>query len=245
MSQRRGGSFYDDQSAFDAYLNHRHAAVSSPNLVMEDPAFTQAVGPLAGRRILDLGCGDGTFAAVAADAGVASYLGIDGSQRMIERARHAVSSERVRFEQADMEDYRSADESFDLVTSRLALHYLADLSPVLTNARRALVDGGQFVATVVHPVVTAAATVPDGPRQAVEVDDYFEPGPRTRSWFNSEVTWFHRTVEHYIDAVLSADFSIEAVRECAPVEALFDGDTSEFERRRRAPLFLLLAATPS
>lgn len=104
VTEVRGGAFYDDPNLLDAYLEHRHASVSSPNLVMEDPAFMAEVGDLAGQRVLDLGCGDGTFARQCVDAGARSFVGVDGSHRMIERANEAVGSERVRFLVADLEE---------------------------------------------------------------------------------------------------------------------------------------------
>lgn len=59
----------------------------------------------------------------------------------------------------------------------------------------------------------------------------------------STVTWFHRTIEQYVAEVTRAGFRLTALSECEPVASRFDGDVAELERRRRVPLFLLLAAT--
>jgi predicted TPR repeat methyltransferase len=83
----RGGASYDNDEVLEAYLAHRHSDVSSPNVVMEEPAFLGELGDVSGRRVLDLGCGDGTFAQVVLDAPGSSYLGIDGSAKMVARAR--------------------------------------------------------------------------------------------------------------------------------------------------------------
>jgi hypothetical protein len=58
----------------------------------------------------------------------------------------------------------------------------------------------------------------------------------------STVLWFHRTVEAYVRDLASAGFRLTGIRECEPVPAAFNGDAAELERRRRVPLFLLLAA---
>jgi hypothetical protein len=55
------------------------------------------------------------------------------------------------------------------------------------------------------------------------------------------VTWHHRTIEHYAQSLLGAGLSLTALRECEPVAERFGGDGAELARRRRVPLFLLLA----
>lgn len=235
-------SFYDDEHRLDQYLKHRHQAVSSPNLVMEDPAFRDTTGDVTGQRILDLGCGDGAFGIQCIDEGCDSFLGIDASAGMIERARKRRSHDSLRFEVADAASYQPATAAYDLVTSRLALHYLADLGPPLDAARSALDLGGRLVVSVLHPVLTSGPTTPAGQRQDLVVDNYFSPGPRQREWFGANVTWHHRTIESYLEELRLAGFVLTDLRECAPVEERFLGDRAEYDRRLRVPLFLVLAA---
>jgi hypothetical protein len=54
------------------------------------------------------------------------------------------------------------------------------------------------------------------------------------------VTWHHRTIEDYVTTLQRAGFDISALRECPPVSEKFN-DVSEYARRRRIPMFLLLA----
>lgn len=233
-------SFYDDEQALDAYLAHRHADVSSPNLVMEDPAFRAELGDVAGLDVLDLGCGDGSFGAQCVAASCGSFTGVDSSQGMIDRAKASLPE--AAFSVASMEALEIKNDAYDVITSRMALHYVADLAPLLAQIRRGLRPNGRLVFSVVHPVLTAALEAATGQRTSVSVDNYFEPGDRERSWFGSSVTWQHRTIESYITALLDAGFELSALRECEPVEELFGGDLVELERRRRAPVFLLLSA---
>ena len=236
-------SYYDEEGLLEEYLAHRHMPVSSPNLVMEEPAFLSAVGDLTGLRILDLGCGDGTFAAQCLAGGARSYLGIDSSTQMLARATGLVDDERVSFELSTLESISPAPGTVDLVTSRMALHYVEDIDPVFAAVGRSLVDGGRFVYSAIHPVVSAGNAEHDGPRTEQVVRDYFNPGARTRTWFGSEVTWYHRTIEQHLAALARHGFELRSLRECEPVPERFDGDTQELERRRQVPLFLLLSAT--
>lgn len=210
---------------------------------MEEPAFRREAGTLAGLNILDLGCGDGTFAAECAAAGCATYVGVDGSARMIDRAEQAAASQPVRFELSDIEDYAPTANSFDLVVARLSLHYVRELRTVLERCKQATRAGGRLIFSVVHPVITSNHDEAAGPRTAVAVDSYFDEGDRRRQWIGKPVIWQHRTVEHYVDAVLAAGYRLDALRECAPIEDLFAGDDAEYERRLRVPLFLLIAAS--
>ncbi len=60
------------------------------------------------------------------------------------------------------------------------------------------------------------------------------------------MTWHHRTIEDYLQLLTATGFSLSTLRECPPrPERFMDGDDAELARRRRVPLFLLLAATPA
>lgn len=237
----RGGEFYDSEVT-RRYLAHRHAGVASPNHVMEEPAVLGHLGDLKGCRVVDLGCGDGSFAEIVLGAGADHYLGVDGSAAMIDLARERASGSGATFVLSAIEDVRWAAGSVDLVTSRMAFHYVSDLGPVFRSVHRALTPGGRFVFTVPHPVITCNDDQAPGPRSSWIVDHYFDSGERRRGWFGAEVTWFHRTIEHYVRAVLDAGFEIQAVSECEPDSQRLAGHPDELERRHRVPVVLLIGA---
>ena len=236
-------SFYDDPQVFAAYARHRHGGVSSPNQTMEEPALWQHLGSIAGQRVADLGCGDASIAPALLDAGCSSYYGVDASASMVAAARHTVRGRDATIDHAEIQDFSRPAGSLDLIISRLALHYVADLDPVLRACRECLAPGGRLVFTVVHPVITSH----DGREESAAartswlVDDYFSRGPRRRPWLGGTVTWQHRTIEDYVSAVIRAGFAVEALSECSPDRAQFEGAEAEFTRRSRTPLFLLLS----
>lgn len=239
----RGSRFYDDESVRERYLAHRRGGARSPNVVMEEPAFLAATGPLAGQDVVDLGCGDGAAAPLVMGLGAATYLGVDGSAGMIAAASERDAMPGVTFLREDIEDVRLEEDAFDLVMSRMALHYIASLGPVLVRIRSALRPGGRLIFTVSHPVITSHDASSPGPRTNWVVDDYFVRGPRPRPWFSSTVTWHHRTIADYVSSVIDHGFRIDAVDECEPDATLLDGDADELQRRRRVPLILLVAAS--
>ena len=113
---------------------------------------------------------------------------------------------------------------------------------MLAGCHAALAPGGRLLLSVVHPVLTShdGAHDPEAPRTSWLVDDYFVPGARERDWLGARVTWHHRPVEAYVQALLAAGFAVTWLEECAPRADAFGGDADEYARRRRVPLFLLL-----
>lgn len=91
--------------------------------------------------------------------------------------------------------------------------------------------------------VRGARESTDEPRGAWVVDDYFARGPRPQVWLDGVLTWHHRTTEDHVASLLRAGFRLDSLSECEPVRERFGDDEAEHARRRRVPLFLLLAAT--
>jgi SAM-dependent methyltransferase/predicted nucleotidyltransferase len=241
VAGRRGGAFYDHPEVLERYRS-RHAALSDPTEVMEEPALLAELGDVEGARIVDLGCGDAAIGRRLLDAGCRSYLGIDGSANMVQAATETLDGTAGRVIQGDIEEFTAPPNSVDLVISRLALHYVDDVAAVFRACRRCLTPGGRIVFTVVHPVMTShdARESAEQVRTDWRVDDYFAGGPRPQKWLGAMVTWHHRTIEDYVTTLQRAGFDISALRECRPVPENFN-DVSEYARRRRIPMFLLLA----
>ena len=98
-------------------------------------AVLEALSPLRGRRVLDLGCGKGRFAAHLTRAG-AEVIGIDLSASML---AEAVGLDRVR---ASARRLPFASGTFYAVVAVEIFEHLAALGPVLADVRRVLRPGG-------------------------------------------------------------------------------------------------------
>jgi SAM-dependent methyltransferase len=105
------------------------------------PAF-ECLGDVAGKRILDYGCGHGMAGIVLARRG-AILTGIDLSAGYIEEARRRAAANEVvvDFETADAESLPFADCSFDAVWGCAILHHL-DLRRAGMELRRVLKPDG-------------------------------------------------------------------------------------------------------
>ena len=100
-----------------------------------------AAGP--GTRVLDLACGTGdlAFLAAARDAWV---VGLDFTPRMIELARQKPRGPSVRWIVGDMGRLPLASTTFDLVTTGYGLRNVPDLRSALTEIYRVLAPGGRL-----------------------------------------------------------------------------------------------------
>ena len=124
-----------------------------------------SAGPLHGRRVLDLACGTGDIAWLAAAHG-AHVTGIDITSRMIELARAKESAASgaghgdAAFLVADMCALPVPDASFDLVTTGYGLRNVPDLPLAVREIARVLRPGGLFLSLDFnrpsHPLVRNA-----------------------------------------------------------------------------------------
>jgi len=207
------------------------------------PAILDLAGEVAGRRILDVGCGDGPLMEALRDRG-AIVTGIDKSAGMLALALRRLG------DGADLQvaelgrPLPFADDTFDDVTASLVLHYLQDWGPALAELRRVLKPGGRLIASVDHPFAIALMHREEG-REA----DYFATRNWTEEWTMGEQTallsFWHRPLHAMTDAFTAAGFRIAVISEPAispdtPRELLSDNNADR--RRFLCFLFFVLHA---
>src|SRR4029077_7690146 len=193
---------YDDDEVFAGYSRLRRS-VEGLDGAPEWTALRAILPGLRGRKVLDLGCGFGWFCLWARQQGAAHVLGIDVSERMLARCRAATAGRAITDTRADMGQLERPADSFDLVYGSLALHYVENLSGLMSQAYHSLPPGGAFVFSVEHPIVTAPAepgwSLNAGGRKTWPVDGYLDEGPRSTDWLTKGVIKQHRTLATYIN----------------------------------------------
>ena len=103
------------------------------------------IGLINGKRIVDLGCGNGRLANLLARAGN-SVTGIDSSEEQIRLAREsAPAGSAPTFLHAAMESTGLPDASFDVVILSQSLHHAAKPKEALAESRRLLAPGGRIL----------------------------------------------------------------------------------------------------
>jgi SAM-dependent methyltransferase len=134
-------------------LKERHAAMwgSAPferiagTLADMHEAIVDAVDGAPGRDWLDVGCGTGELAFMAAETG-ATVTGADLSPTLVETARRQAAERGVdiTFEVGDAEALPYGDASFDIVTSSVGAIFAPDHRAVASELARVCKPGGNL-----------------------------------------------------------------------------------------------------
>ncbi|MFI7643173.1 class I SAM-dependent methyltransferase [Nonomuraea sp. NPDC049400] len=215
---------------------------SLANAYYERPAMLALAGDVAGRRILDAGCGSGPLSAALRDCG-AVVTGIDSSAAMLALARRRLGGD-ADLHVVDLSDpLPFPDGAFDDVVASLVLHYLEDWGPTLAELRRVLRPGGRLIASVDHPFV--AYTFQD-PRP-----DYFATTSYTFDWrLNGQSTpmrLWRKPLHAMTDAFTTAGFRLAIISEPQPDPAARELFPEGFHNLSSNPtfLFFVLEVPPS
>jgi 2-polyprenyl-3-methyl-5-hydroxy-6-metoxy-1,4-benzoquinol methylase len=116
----------------------------------------------AGGRVLDLGCGDGAFAAALVGAGCTVTMA-DVADEALRRARvRAPAAEAVKL--AEGAPLPFGEDAFDVVWAGEVLEHVADVVGLLAEVRRVLRWGGRLL-----------VTTPWHGRLVIAADAHFDP----------------------------------------------------------------------
>jgi len=199
----------DYQSEHGEFLGGRDAArfIWGPEGL--DEADAQLLGPvaaLAGRRVLEVGCGAAQCSGWLATQG-ASAIAIDLSMRQL---THAAQHPGVRLIQADACALPLADSSVDLACSAYgALPFVASSADVVGEVFRVLRPGGRFVFSVTHPIRWALPDDP-GPGGLTVSSSYFDRTPYVETDADGRATYVehHRTLGDRVRDIVGAGFEL-------------------------------------
>jgi len=235
---------YDDAAFFAAYGRLPRSVVGL-DAAPEWPTLRSLLPPVTGLRIVDLGCGYGWFCRWAVAGGATSVLGIDISERMLERAAADTNDARVTYARCDLDGAHLGSDEFDLVYSSLTLHYVVGLDRLLAQIAGSLRTGGRFVFSCEHPILTApsAQAFVDGPNGRVwALDQYQLEGERVTNWLADGVVKQHRTITTYFAALRRAGFEVTDLVEWRPTDSELV-EHPDWAAELDRPMFLLVGAT--
>ncbi|MDH4580583.1 class I SAM-dependent methyltransferase [Pseudomonas sp. BN415] len=237
-------NIYDDPDFFEGYGQlgrSRFGLAGAP----EWPALRALLPEMRDLRVVDLGCGYGWFCRWARENNASTVLGLDVSEKMLERARSSSEDPAICYERADLERLVLPEGSFDLAYSSLAFHYVQDLAGLFAEVYRALVPGSRLVFSIEHPIYMAPTNpgwVIDGEgRKTWPIDGYQMEGPRVTDWLAKGVIKQHRTLGTLLNLLIGSGFRIAHVEEWGPTDEDIAAMPALGEERER-PMMLLVAA---
>lgn len=113
------------------------------------PLFLDFAGLREGEALLDVGCGTGSLAFVAAErAGAVTGADLADPYLAAARERNAAEGRNIRFERADACALPFADASFDRAVAQLVLQFIPDPAASVAEMRRVVRPGGGVAAAV-------------------------------------------------------------------------------------------------
>lgn len=181
----------------EQYEQWRESPLGAITDALEQEAVFALAGPLDGKRVLDVGTGDGTYALAAAARG-ASVVGVDLSQAMLETARRRAKEGgvEVEWQLADATALPFGEDTFDVVLAVTVLCFVPDAARAVNEMARVLRPGGHLVLGELGRWSVWAAW------------------RRLRGWFGS-TTWrsaSFRTADELRSLVAGAGLTVDDVR---------------------------------
>ena len=206
--------------------------------ILLDPEMLRVCGDVAGRWVLDLGCGEGRFCRMLAERG-ARTIGLDLTPHMVTTA--AARDSTGTYIRAGAERLPFDAGSFDVVVSYVTLVDITGYREAIAEAARVLRPGGRLVVANLGFVTASEGWLRDeqGRRLYHRVDRYAEERPLELKWAGMRIINWHRPLANYMQAYLGAGLLLREFLEPVPTDESLRED-EEFEDWFRVPFFTVM-----
>jgi SAM-dependent methyltransferase len=208
---------------------------------LNGPALKRMIGDVEGKKVLDIGCGEGYFSRFFARKG-ASVVGVDLSDALIKAAVEEEQKQPlgVKYFVADAANVNMLEsESFDIAFCYMALLDIRDFEGAISEASRVLKTWGRFVVLIEHPCFTLFRVLDgkpvsgwktrfleDGSKEYLYywTADYLVRHSYTVEWKHDRMpsifvtTGFHRPLCDYVNALNKNGLVVTRLDEPQPLE---------------------------
>lgn len=176
------------------------------------PLFFEVLGEVRGRVLLDLGCGDGRIARLAAGRG-AKVIGVDINLELARRAARSLPVFLDRLPGLACVRSGAADGAYAVLT----LEHIEDSARFFAEAARAVRPGGSLALVINHPVYTAPGSGPvidaaDG-ELFWRFGGYLSAGRTSEPAGEGLVEFIHRPLGMLLTEAAAAGWQLEEARE--------------------------------
>lgn len=233
MDDREVGRFWEGNA--EAWTSLSRAGYDVYRDYLNTPAFLALLPDVAGRRGLDVGCGEGHNTRLVAQRG-ARMTGLDLAPTFLRHAREVEERDPlgIVYVEGSALALPFPDRSFDFAVAFMSLMDMPEVERALAEVHRALVPGGFFQFSITHPFLDVPhhrnLRGPDGRTYAYEVGGYFRrlagdvaewsfstaPAAAKAPFPKFRTPRFTRPVSAWLNALLDAGFTIERLAEPCP-----------------------------
>lgn len=200
---------------------------------LERPSLLAMLPEVAGKRVLDLGCGPGVYAQHLLEQG-AEVTAVDASEAMVEIVQEKFAGKVHAYAQdLSLGLPEEKDDSYDVIICPLTVHYIEDVIPLFKDINRVLKSGGVFVFSTHHPIVDFEVS-PSG--------NYFRRELITEEWDTVgqpvEVSFYRRSLTEWFSSLAAAGLCVIDLSEGKPSEHMKTLCPESYERLSGNPNFI-------
>ena len=231
----------------DVYFKRRYDIDFNYNRDIEVPAMIKAIGKVKNKVILDLGCGFGDHAVKLSKKSAKKIIGIDISKKLIKLAKEK-KPKNCEFFVGDMrKKLKLKNNSFDIVFSSLAIHYIKNLGRLFKEINRVLKKGGLFLFSTGHPIFNQ---VNQSPVHLVGVERNKDKRKIFGNYFKEAlvkqnlgalgiIKLYNYTLQTLIQTALKNNFELIDYIETKPVPSSKKLDPVEYKITSTLPTFII------
>jgi len=232
---------YNNENFVNSYA--KNGKNNAYNAYYERPAMYSLLPEIAGKTVLDAGCGAGYYIQWLLEKGASEIVGLDYSPKMIAWTRQRVvgldraAAARVTIFEGNLNEplTNCKDAHFDVIVCSLVLHYLKDWQAVFGEFYRVLKKDGILVFSTMHPFCDFH-NHPNG--------NYFEVELMKERWdsYNIAVESYRRSLGSILTDLRVANFVLDTLLEAQPTEDCKRLYPKSYEKLSREPAFICLRA---
>ena len=211
-------SNHDNIQAWSAYSREMIEALGDEGDAARrhilNPVLFALLGDVAGRLVLDAGCGTGYLSRLLAKQG-AQVTGIEPATSLFAYALEREQAEPlgIHYIQQDLSASTPPRPAFDIVVANMVFMDIPDYQPAMQNCIAALNPGGHFIFSLLHPCF-----------DEIEHPD-FEPGYSKKGYIRVDEYlhefmvqqivgyYIHRPLSAYLNLVIDAGCTLQKVIE--------------------------------
>lgn len=226
------------QEMYTTYAKQYDLAVQDNlyNAHFERPNTLALVGDVAGKKVLDLGCGSGIYAQILSESGADSVTCIDAAQEMIDIVKDKLGDSVNAYAQnLALGLPEEANAQYDLVICPLMVHYIEDLRPLFNDIQRVLKPGGQFVFSTHHPFADFECSASDNYFEKERIEDVWDTIGKPVA-----MAFYRRSLQDITDAITGSNMAMLAVSEGKVNEKIREISQEHYQRMATYPNFIFI-----